>query len=157
MRSISHLAALAALALLPTSAAAQTRSLANLASVSADPQYASSPSDQSPSIDQLARQSYSPYSNYDQSCSPQREAQLRRVAMMQQRRQAEQSRRQTSRERLPRPVQDDERLAAGKFQAAHLLWQGGNTAAARKWLGEILDKFPSTETATRARLTLARL
>src|SRR3954464_15626100 len=126
MRSFSQLAALAALAFLATSAAAQTRPLANMTSASTDSQYAASASDQSPSIDQLARQRYSPYDNYDQSCSPQREAQMRRVAMMQQRRQAEQSRRQTARELLPRPIQGDERLAAGKFQAAHLPWQGGN-------------------------------
>ena len=157
MRSISHFASLAAAALLATTAAAQTRSLANLISVLADAQYAGSPSAQSPRIDQLARQSYLPYPGYDQSCSPQREAQMRRIALMQQRRQAEQNRRQAARDRLPRPIHDDERLAAGKFQAAHLLWQGGNTTAARKWLDEILDKFPSTETAARARQTLARL
>ena len=156
MRLFSRLAAIALLAIVVPSAAAQSRLLPNLASISPNTPYAGS-SAQLPTIDQLARQSYSPYDNYDPSCSQQREAQMRRVAMMQQRRQAEQNRRQATRERLPLPIQDDERLAAGKFQAAHLLWQGGNTTAARKWLGEILDKFPSTETAARARLTLARL
>ena len=76
---------------------------------------------------------------------------------MQQRRDAEKTRRQAARERLPQPIQDNEQQAASKYELAHHLFQNGNSPAARQWLAEILDKFPSTQTADRARQTLARL
>ena len=38
-----------------------------------------------------------------------------------------------------------------------MLWQGGNVAAARRWLETIIAEFPSTEVAGRAQMTLARL
>jgi len=151
--------AVVVLAAFTATAAAQVR-LARIAPAATgqDSEYAGSqPDRQLPSVDDLARQRYSQYGGYEQSCSPQRAAQQRRVAMMQERRTAEQARRQAAREHLPRPIQDEEQLAVGKFRMAHLLWQDGNTPAARKWLGDILDKFPSTETAIQARQTLARL
>ena len=83
-----------------------------------------------------------------------------RTAMMQQRRDAEQARRKAAREQLakkPRPVQNPETQAAAKYELAHLLWKGRQWQAAQKWLSDIVDKFPSTQTADRARQTLARL
>jgi len=112
-------------------------------------------SPQLPTADQLGSQSYSSYGQESPSCQPSR-SQLR-TAQMQQRRDAEKTRRQAARERLPRPIQDNEQQAASKFELAHLLWQHGNGLAARQWLTEILDKFPSTQTADRARQTLAQL
>ncbi|HMC11357.1 MAG TPA: hypothetical protein VKH44_08705, partial [Pirellulaceae bacterium] len=103
---------------------------------------------------QLAQQSYSSYGQESPSCQPRNEI---RIAQMQQRRDTEKSRRQAARERLPRPIQDNEQQAASKYELAHLLWQNGNASAARHWLDEILDKFPSTQTADRARQTLAQL
>jgi hypothetical protein len=112
-------------------------------------------SPQLPTVDQLAQQSYSSYGQESASCQPSRNE--IKIAQMQQRRDTEKTRRQTSRERLPRPIQDNEHQAASKYELAHLLWQNGNAPAAREWLAEILDKFPSTQTADRARQTLARL
>jgi len=113
-----------------------------------------SSSPQLPTANQLASQGYSSYGQDSPSCQPRNEI---RIAQMQQRRDAEKTRRQSARERLPRPIQDNEQQAASKFELAHLLWQHGNGPAARQWLTEILDKFPSTQTADRARLTLAQL
>ncbi len=109
---------------------------------------------QTPTADQLAQQSYSSFSQDSPSCQPRNEY---RIAQMQQRRDTEKTRRQAARERLPRPIQDNEQQAASKYELAHSLWKNGNAPAAREWLSEILDKFPSTQTADRARLTLARL
>ncbi len=108
-----------------------------------------------PTVDQLAQQGYSSYGQESASCQPSRNE--IRIAQMQQRRDAEKTRRQAARERLPRPVQDNEQQAESKYELAHLLWQNGNAGAARQWLAEILDKFPSTQTADRARQTLTRL
>ena len=108
-----------------------------------------------PTADQVAQQGYSSYGQEPPSCQPSRNEM--RIAHMQQRRDSEKSRRQAARERLPRPIQDNEHQAASKYELAHLLWQNGNPSAAREWLSEILDKFPSTQTADRARQTLARL
>ena len=123
--------------------------------------YAASYSPQLPSIDQLARQSYGNYGGYEQGCATAREQQMQaRTAQMQQRRDAEQARRKAAREQLaqkPRPVPNPETQAAAKYELAHMLWKGGNATAAQKWLGEIMDKFPNTQTADRARQTLARL
>jgi hypothetical protein len=118
-------------------------------------QSASSYTPQLPTADQLGSQSYSSYGQESPSCQPSR-SQMR-ASQMRQRRDAENARRQASRERLPRPIQDNEQQAASKFELAHLLWQHGNAPAARQWLAEILDKFPSTQTADRARQTLAQL
>ena len=110
---------------------------------------------QLPTANQLARQGYSSYGQESASCQPNRTE--IRTAQMQQRRDAEKTRRQAARERLPKPVQDNEQQAASKYELAHVLFQHGNAPAARQWLAEILDKFPSTQTADRARQTLARL
>jgi hypothetical protein len=107
-----------------------------------------------PTADQLAQQSYSSFGQDSPSCQPRNDY---RIAQMQQRRDMEKTRRQAARERLPRPIQDNEQQAASKYELAHLLWKNGNAPAARDWLAEILDKFPSTQTADRARQTLARL
>jgi hypothetical protein len=153
-----RLLAIALFPLLAATAAAQTRvDRFQSRSTEQESKYPDSQSTTTPTINDYARRSYSPYDGYEQSCSTQRDAQMRRVAMMTQRREAEHARRVGARAFLPLPIMDDEKLAAGKFQLAHLLWQGGNTAAAQKWLDEILVQFPNTETADRARQTLARL
>jgi hypothetical protein len=110
-----------------------------------------------PSVDELARQNYGRYWPNDPSCMSQRQRSERRWAMLQQRREDEQARRQAARTRLPLPITNDEQLAAAKYQLAHLLWQGGDAPAAHKWLETILAKFPDTQTADRARQTLAKL
>jgi hypothetical protein len=111
-------------------------------------------SPQLPTANQLASQGYSSYGQDSPSCQPRNEY---RTAQMPQRREAERTRRQASRECLPRPVQDTEQQAASKYELAHHLWQNGNAPAARQRLSEILDKLPATQTADRARQTLARL
>jgi hypothetical protein len=105
----------------------------------------------------MARGSYSRYGGHDQSRSPSRDAQLRRAAQMQARRDQEQSRRQSAREHIAKPLLNVEQRAANKFQGAHLLWLDGNVPAAQRWLDEILDKYPQTATAARASKTLERL
>lgn len=51
----------------------------------------------------------------------------------------------------------NEQLAASKFQGARLLWQNGNSAAARRWLEVVVRDYGNTPIADRARLALARL
>lgn len=141
-------------------AAAQTRrpdfqGIISLGALSAG--YAQSLSSQSPTINQMARASYSRYVGAEASCNPQRAAQLRRAALMQQRRDQEATRRQLARAKLPKPVLDEEQQAAAKFQGAHLLWQAGNADAARRWLDEIMEKYPQTSTAARAYSTPGRM
>jgi len=89
--------------------------------------------------------------------SPQLLERQRRLTMMQKRRDDEKARREASRAAIPTRFWNDEELAAAKFQGAHLLWLRGNTPAARRWLETILDSYPHTATAERARITLARL
>ena len=79
--------------------------------------------------------------------------------MMQHARDAEKARRQSARQKLPTQpvVLDSEQQAAAKYELSHSLWLAGRPDAARKWLGEILDKYPTTQIADRARQTLAAL
>jgi|SRR5947209_8217446 len=118
-------------------------------------QHRDSLSYQPPTLDQLARQGYGPYLEPTQSCQVSR--QQLRAAYFAKRRADEQARREASRARLPLPIRDDERLAKAKVELAHQLWLSGKTDAAGRWLDEITTKFPQTEMAARAAVTLARL
>jgi hypothetical protein len=120
-----------------------------------------SPSDyqtpvKTPTVYAIARRPYTRYWGADQSCQS-RGPDYRRLQMVQARRDAESARRQKSRAALPMPIYDTEKLALAKFNAAHQLWQGGNSDAARKWLETVVKEYSATEAAERARLTLARL
>jgi len=114
------------------------------------------------SIGQLARQ---PLGRWQDSpgCQPnsalqrQRMKQQARIAYGQRMRQAELSRRQASREHLPPPLQDREKLAAGKVQLAHLFWQSGKREAARMVLFNVPVDFPRTAAADEARNVLDRI
>jgi hypothetical protein len=55
------------------------------------------------------------------------------------------------------PKVTDEELAQSKFTCAHNLWLGGNVEAARRWLERLVKEYPATETADRAKITLAKL
>jgi hypothetical protein len=85
-------------------------------------------------------------------------AEMRR-RMMQQRRAKEQERREQSRKLLATmgKVLTEEELARSKFNLAHMLWKAGRIDSAKAQLAKLLDDYPFTETADRARLTLARL
>ena len=147
---VTALASIALASMFVASASAQTQQSADQQS-----QYRDSVSYQPPTLDQLARQGYGRYQEPTQSCHVSR--QQLRTAYFAKRRADEQARREASRARQPPPIRDDERLAKAKFELAHQLWLSGKTDAAGRWLGEILDKFPQTETAGRALQTLARL
>jgi hypothetical protein len=58
---------------------------------------------------------------------------------------------------LPAPQLTNEQLAASKFQGARLLWQNGNSDAARRWLEVVVRDYGNTPVADRARVALARL
>jgi hypothetical protein len=98
-----------------------------------------------PTLDSLARQGYSQASPEPDSCQTHR--QPNRLA---------QQRAQT-RAGQPQPITSAEHLAAAKYQAAHLLWQAGKPAAAKRWLETILVSYPQTSVAARASATLAKL
>jgi hypothetical protein len=51
----------------------------------------------------------------------------------------------------------NEQRAASKFQGARLLWQNGNSEAARRWLEVVVRDYRDTQTADRARAALAQL
>jgi hypothetical protein len=73
-----------------------------------------------------------------------------------QQREQEAQHRQEIRSALPKPQVSDEQQADARFQAARLLWQGGNVAAARKWMEEIEASYPNTPAAARAANVLAQ-
>jgi hypothetical protein len=110
-----------------------------------------------PTIDSIASQSYSRFSGADQSCSPQREAQLRRAAMMQARRDQESTRRKESRQAIPAKSWNDDQLADAKFRAARSLWEAGNADASRRWLQTLVRDYPNAQVADRAKTALARM
>jgi hypothetical protein len=82
--------------------------------------------------------------------------QKRKTQLAQQRRDAEQERRAASRQALPVKEYTPEERAKSKFTAAHMLYKAGNVDASKNWLAKILDEHPSTPTAGRARLVLAK-
>jgi thioredoxin-like negative regulator of GroEL len=107
-------------------------------------------------IDQLARLArYSQAQSVPDSCRPSR-PQIRLTAA-QARRLAEQARRQESRERLPKAVQDPERQAAAKYELAHMLWKAGKHNAARLILFNVPIDYPQTAAADKARDVLDRI
>ena len=57
----------------------------------------------------------------------------------------------------PGPQLTNEQFAASKFQGARLLWQNGNSQAARRWLEVVVRDYGDTPIADRARVALARL
>jgi hypothetical protein len=81
----------------------------------------------------------------------------RRTALAQKRRDDEKERREKSRAAIPVKTFTNEELAQSKFTCAHNLWLGGNVEAARRWLERLVKEYPATETADRAKITLAKL
>jgi len=79
------------------------------------------------------------------------------MQLAQQRRDEEQSRREKSRDAIPVRVWSEEQLAQSRFKVAHMLYLDGEIDAAKKVLGKLLDEFPDTATADRAKMTLAQL
>jgi hypothetical protein len=84
-----------------------------------------------------------------------REREARRE-QMQERRNAEVTRREASRKSIPAKTYTEEDYAKSKFNVAHMLWQNGNLDASRKRLELLIDEYPYTDTADRARITLAK-
>jgi hypothetical protein len=80
-----------------------------------------------------------------------------RRRMMESRRAAEKERRDKSRQMTAAKVLSEEDLAKSKFNLAHMLWVAGRIDSAKLQLSKLLDDYPSTESADRARMTLARL
>ena len=86
------------------------------------------------------------------------ELERQRVSQLAQaRRDDEQSRREKSRDAIPVRVWSQEQLAQAKFKVAHMLFQDGNIDAAKNVLSKLVDEFPDTATADRAKVTLAKL
>jgi hypothetical protein len=79
------------------------------------------------------------------------------MQLAQQRRDEEKSRREKSRDAIPVRTWSEEQLAQSRFKVAHMLYLEGEIDAAKKVLGKLLDEFPDTATADRAKLTLAQL
>jgi hypothetical protein len=79
------------------------------------------------------------------------------MQLAQQRRDEEKSRREKSRNAIPARVWSEEQLAQSRFKVAHMLYLEGEIDAAKKVLDKLLDEFPETATADRAKLTLAQL
>jgi hypothetical protein len=79
------------------------------------------------------------------------------LQLAQQRRDEEKSRRDKSRDAIPVRTWSEEQLAQSKFKVAHLLYLDGNIDAAKNVLSKLLNEFPDTATADRAKLTLAQL
>ena len=80
----------------------------------------------------------------------------RRTQLMEVRREAVKSRREKLKATIPEKDYTEEELAQSKFQVAHMLWQAGRINAARGQLLALLDDYPGTETAHRAKTALAR-
>jgi hypothetical protein len=81
----------------------------------------------------------------------------RELQLAQQRRDEEQSRREKVRMSIPVRTWSEEELAASRFKVAHLLYLDGNIDASKNVLTRLLDEYPDTVTADRAKLALARL
>ena len=79
------------------------------------------------------------------------------LQLAQQRRDEEKSRRDRNREAIPVRVWSEEQLAESRFKVAHMLYLDGEIEAAKRVLGKLLDEFPETATADRAKATRARL
>jgi Tfp pilus assembly protein FimV len=80
-----------------------------------------------------------------------------RLAFGQRMRQEELDRRQESRERLPKAVQDPERQAAAKYELARMLWKIGKHDTARRVLFDLVVDFGKTRAADKARDVLDRI
>jgi hypothetical protein len=99
--------------------------------------------------------SLSSASGYESSSYDSRFQKRRR--MFEERRAKEQERREKSRKMLAfGKVLTEEELAKAKFNLAHMLWKAGRVDSAKMHLAKILDDYPFTETADRARITLTR-
>jgi hypothetical protein len=108
-------------------------------------------------LSELASESYTRPSFDIGACHYSRGAMYaRRVAQMQQRRDAEQERREKSRAALPVKFWDDEELAKVRYDLAHKLYKKGNPEASKRWLEKLVKDYSATQTADRARDTLAR-
>jgi hypothetical protein len=108
-------------------------------------------------IGDLASESYARPSYDSGACHHSRSAMYaRRAAQMQQRREAEQERRERARASLPIKFYDDEELAKVRYDLAHKLYKNGNPEASKRWLEKLVKDYSSTQTADRARETLAR-
>jgi len=81
----------------------------------------------------------------------------RTLQLAQERRDEEKSRRDKSRDAIPVRIWSEEQLAQSKFKVAHMLYLDGNVDAAKNVLSKLLDEFPDTATADRAKVTLAQL
>jgi hypothetical protein len=81
----------------------------------------------------------------------------RKMQLAEQRRDEEKSRREKSRDTIPVRLWSEEQLAESKFKVAHMLYLDGNSDAAKGVLSKLLDEYPDTVTADRAKVTLARL
>jgi hypothetical protein len=112
-----------------------------------------SPTSSMPDLKRLARQPFDRVQPRPNSC----ESHTQQEPYWAHRRSASAARTQTASTATPAKNWTYEELAGAKFRVAHLLWQGGNAPAARKWLDEIITKYGETETAARARITLAKL
>jgi len=81
----------------------------------------------------------------------------RRTALAKKRRDEEKADREKSRAAIPVTTLTDEELARSKFTCAHNLWLAGNVDSAKSWLEQLVREYPATQTADRAKVTLAKL
>jgi len=99
------------------------------------------------------------YSSADGSSSwlsaADREREYRRE-LMAQRRDDEAARRDASRKSIPYRFFWDEDYAKSKYNVAHMLYKNGNLDAARRVLTKLIDEYPETDMASRAKSTLEK-
>jgi len=78
------------------------------------------------------------------------------LAMRQASRDAAKQRRERTWAMLPMRIYSDEDYAKSKFNVAHMLWLNGRVDASRRHLEQLIDAYPQTDTADRAKFVLAR-
>jgi hypothetical protein len=96
-------------------------------------------------------------SRYDSVLSRSEREHQRELQLAEERRDEEKSRREKVRVSIPVRTWSEEELAASRFKVAHLLYLDGNVDASKNVLTKLLDEYPDTVTADRAKLALARL
>jgi hypothetical protein len=101
----------------------------------------------------------SPSDSYNEPASYKSDWQIERERVLAKRRasrDAAKERREKTWASLPFKFYSDEELARPKYNVAHMLWQNGKLDAAKNILAKLLDDYPKTDTADRAKGVLER-